>query len=300
MKDKETSWVYLILLLPPIFWAGNSVLARAVADLIPAIALSFWRWTLALAVLLPFTWRLVLRDWPAIRRSWLIVFLLGLFGIGSFNTLLYTAAHTTTVINIALAQAVMPAVIVLMSFVLYRDRIAPRQLFAIVLCMAGAGYVVIHGDLDRLLAMKIAVGDLLMLLAVVLYAAYSVLLRKRPAIHPLSFLTATFAVGVVLLLPLYLWEAQSTPPLTLSQPVVLSLLYVAICPSILAYLCWNRGIQEIGANRAGLYINLIPLFAALMAVGFLGERFQTYHLVGILMIAAGLVLFNIPLKRKKG
>ena len=274
MRDTERSWVYLMLLLPPIFWAGNSVLARAVAELIPAITLSFWRWTLALAFLLPFTWRLVRRDWRTIGSSWKIIALLGLFGIGSFNTLLYTAAHTTTVINIALAQAVMPAVIVLMSFLLY-------------------------GDLDRLLTMKIAIGDVLMLLAVVFYAAYSVLLRQRPAIHPLSFLTATFAVGVVLLLPLYLWEAQNTPPLILSQPVVLSLLFVAICPSILAYLCWNRGILEIGANRAGLYINLIPLFAALMAIGFLGERFQTYHLIGILMIVAGLLLFNLPLKRKK-
>jgi drug/metabolite transporter (DMT)-like permease len=299
MKHKST-WVYFLLILPPLFWAGNSVLARGIVDLIPPVAMSFWRWVLALTILLPFTWRQTLRDWPEIKRGWKNIVLLGLFGIASFNTLLYTAAHSTTAINIALTQSVMPAVIVLISFALFRDRISRKQLFAIVLCTLGAGYIIIHGDWQRLVELKFVVGDLIMLFAVCLYALYSVLLRKRPNIHPLSFLTSTFAVGVILLLPLYLWESQKVPALVLSQPVVLSLLYVAVCPSILAYLCWNRGILEIGANRAGLYINLIPLFAALLAVLFLGERFQNYHLTGIVLIFTGLLLFNLPLKRIGG
>jgi drug/metabolite transporter (DMT)-like permease len=299
VKHKST-WVYFLLILPPLFWAGNSVLARGIVDLIPPVAMSFWRWVLALTILLPFTWRQTLRDWPEIKRGWKNIVLLGLFGIASFNTLLYTAAHSTTAINIALTQSVMPAVIVLISFALFRDCISRKQLFAIVLCTLGAGYIIIHGDWQRLLELKFVVGDLIMLFAVCLYALYTVLLRKRPNIHPLSFLTSTFAVGVILLLPLYLWESQKVPALVLSQPVVLSLLYVAVCPSILAYLCWNRGILEIGANRAGLYINLIPLFAALLAVLFLGEGFQNYHLTGIVLIFTGLLLFNLPLKRIGG
>ena len=299
MKNKSL-WVYLLLILPPLFWAGNSVLARGVAELIPPVAMSFWRWTIAFAILIPFTWRQVLKDWPNIKKGWKNIFLLGLFGIASFNTLLYTAAHSTTAINIALTQAVMPVVIVLISFILFHDRISLFQLFAIVLCMLGAGYIIIRGDWQRLLQLEFVIGDLLMLLAVCLYALYTVLLRKRPDIHPLSFLTMTFAAGVILLLPLYLWEIQKTPPLELTQPVVISLLYVAFCPSILAYLCWNRGIQEIGANRAGLYINLIPLFASLLAVLFLGERFQSYHLLGILLISSGLLLFNLPVRQSRG
>jgi len=291
--------IYLLLILPPLFWAGNSVLARGMAELIPPVAMSFWRWVIALAILLPFTWRQTRKDWPKIKESWKIIFLLGLFGIASFNTLLYTAAHSTTALNIALTQSVMPVIIVVISFVLFRDRISRLQLFAITLCMLGAGYIVIHGDWQRLLQLKFVIGDLIMLLAVSLYALYSVLLRKRPDIHPLSFLTTTFAVGVVLLLPLYLWEVQKTPPLVLSQPVILSLLYVALCPAILAYLCWNKGIHEIGANRAGLYINLIPLFASALAVLFLGERFEGYHLIGIVLIASGLLLFNLPLIGQK-
>ena len=299
MKNKSL-WVYLLLILPPLFWAGNSVLARGVAELIPPVAMSFWRWTIAFAILIPFTWRQVLKDWPNIKKGWKNIFLLGLFGIASFNTLLYTAAHSTTAINIALTQAVMPVVIVLISFILFHDRISLFQLFAIVLCMLGAGYIIIRGDWQRLLQLEFVIGDLLMLLAVCLYALYTVLLRKRPDIHPLSFLTMTFAAGVILLLPLYLWEIQKTPPLELTRPVVISLLYVAFCPSILAYLCWNRGIQEIGANRAGLYINLIPLFASLLAVLFLGERFQSYHLLGILLISSGLLLFNLPVRQSRG
>ncbi|MCK4502291.1 MAG: EamA family transporter, partial [Desulfuromonadales bacterium] len=248
---------------------------------------------LALVILLPFTWKQTLRDLPEIKKNWKIIFLLGLFGIASFNTLLYTAAHTTTALNIALTQAVMPVIIVIISFVLFRDRITMLQLFAIILCMLGAGYVITHGDWHRLLQFEFVIGDLIMLLAVCFYGLYSVLLRKRPNIQPMSFLTSTFAVGVVLLLPLYLWERQTVPPLELTQPVIIGLLYVALCPSILAYLLWNRGIHEIGANRAGLYINLIPLFASLLAVMFLGERFQSYHLVGIAMIASGLLLFNL-------
>lgn len=297
--EKKKFAIYLLLILPPLFWAGNVVLARGVAGLIPPIAMSFWRWALALLILLPFTWQQTRRDWPEIKKHWKIIFLLGLFGIASFNTLLYAAAHSTTAINIALTQAVMPVIIVSFSFLLFRDRITPLQFFAIILCTFGAGYIVIRGDLQRLLQLKIVYGDLFMLLAVSLYGLYSVLLRKRPAIAPMSFLTTTFAVGVVLLLPLYLWEYQSAPPLHLNQPVVFSLLYVAFCPSILAYLFWNRGIHEIGANQAGLYINLVPLFASLLAVVFLGERFYGYHLVGAVLIATGLLIFNmISLRRK--
>ncbi len=287
-------WAYLLLLLPPLFWAGNAVLARGVAELIPPVAMSFWRWTIALMILLPFTWRQCRRDWPQLRRHWKIISLISLLGISSFNTLLYSAAQTTIAINIALTQSVMPALILLISFALLGEKVFRCQLLAVLLCMLGAAYIVIHGDWRRLQQLQFVEGDLLMLLAVVLYALYSVLLSKRPRLHPLSFLTASFAVGVVSLLPLYLWEQTLTPPLRLSGTVLASLLYVGLFPSIFAYLCWNHGVARLGANRAGLFINLIPLFAALMAVLFLGEQFQDYHLAGILLISAGLALFNWP------
>ena len=256
--------------------------------------MSFWRWVIALGLLLPFTWRRVARDWPGIRSGWKNILQVGLLGIACFNTLLYTAARTTTAINITLTQSVMPAVIVLISFLLYRERITRRQLVAVCLCILGAAYIVMHGEWQRVWQLSFVQGDLLMLLAVCLYALYSVLLRNRPAIHPLSFLTATFAVGVVLLFPVYLWERVHVDPLQMSWPVAASLLYVGLLPSIAAYLCWNRGIELVGANRAGLFVNLVPLFASLMAIFFLGERLQGYHLLGMVLIFSGLALFNRP------
>jgi drug/metabolite transporter (DMT)-like permease len=282
----------LLLIFPPLFWAGNSVLARGVIELIPPVSLAFWRWTLALLILLPFTLRHLRRDRAQIQASWKIILLISLLGIAAFNTILYTAAHTTTAINIALTQSVMPAVIVLISFVLYGERINRYQVSAVILCIAGAAYILMQGDWQRLMKLEFVPGDLLMLIAICCYALYSVLLKKRPAIHPLSFLTASFAVGVVLLFPLYVWEFARTAPLDITAKVVASLLYVAIFPSILAYLCWNRGVQEIGANRTGLFINLIPLFTSLLAILILKERFKSVHLMGILLIAGGLLLFN--------
>lgn len=299
MTAKSKNWAYLLLILPPLFWAGNSVLARGIAELIPPVAMSFWRWAIALGILLPFTWKQFRSDWPQVRQNWRIISLIGLLGISSFNTLLYTAAHTTSAINIALTQSVMPAVIVLFSYLLFRERVSKLQLVAVLLCILGAGFIVMRGDWQRLQQLSFVSGDLLMLLAICLYALYSVMLRKRPAIHPLSFLTATFLVGVVTLLPLYLWELTTVAPLQMNWQITLSLLYVGLCPSIIAYLCWNRGIELIGANRAGLFINLIPLFASLMAVLFLNETFQGYHLYGIFFIVAGLALFNWP-RRKAG
>ena len=235
----DSKWAYLLMVLPPLFWAGNATLARFVADQIPPITLSFWRWVIALLVLIPFTWSHVRKDWPEIKKGWKIIILLGLLGIALFNALLYKAAQTTTAINISLTQSVMPVIIVLISFILFGDRITLRQVLAIVLCTIGASYIIIRGDIQRLTELEFVIGDLIMLLAVILYAIYTVLLRKRPNIHPLSFLTATFTVAVVFLLPLYLWEIQSGPPLVLSQSVILSLIYIAFFPSILAYICWN-------------------------------------------------------------
>jgi len=292
--NNDIRWAYLLLILPPLFWAGNSVLARGVADLIPPVALSFWRWVIALSLLIPFTWKQVVRDRHAIIRGWKNILLVSLLGIASFNTLLYTAAQTTTAINIALTQSVMPALIVLISFLLYRERISRLQIVAVILCIIGAGYIITHGDLNRLRQLGFARGDLIMLLAVCLYALYSVLLRNRPPIHPLSFLSTTFAVGVVMLVPLYLWELSRVGPLQLNGQVLASLAYVGLFPSIAAYLCWNRGIELVGANKAGLYINLIPLFASLMAIVFLGERIKQFHLLGLVFICGGLLLFNWP------
>jgi len=283
---------FLMVAVAPMCWAGNIVLAKGVAAFIPPVSLAFWRWTVAFSVLLPLTWPYVKRDWKTALAGWKIMGLLSLFGVTSFNTLLYLAMHTTTAINGALIQTTMPAIIIVISLLLYGERVSWIQAAGVMLCVVGAGVVVLKGRWQSLIDMALVQGDLLMIVAVVLYALYSALLPKRPNIHPMSLLVYTFGLGALGLLPLYLWEIAVVGTFTLSPGVAGSIGYVAIFPSIVAYFCWNRGVAVIGANRTGLFINLIPVFAAILAIVFLGETLKAFHLTGMALILMGFVMFN--------
>jgi len=292
-EQKSPDWrAYLLLPVAPLCWAGNTVLARGAAELIPPVSFAFLRWTAAFVLLLPFTWRLARKDWPQVRANWKIMALVSVLGISLFNTLLYTAAHTTTAINLALIQTAMPAIIILISMGLYRETVRNAQVAGVLLCIGGACLVVLRGRLQTLLQLSVAAGDLIMLSAVFLYALYSALLRKRPSIHPLSFLTYSFGIGIIGLLPIYVWERAFVGAPEFSPQVFFSILYVAVFPSIIAYFCWNRGVELIGANRAGPFINLIPVFASVFAMIWLDESLQNYHLAGLALIAGGIFLFN--------
>jgi len=291
--DKQrTALTFFMVAVAPMCWAGNIVLAKGVTALIPPVALAFWRWTIAFVILLAVGWPFARRDWKAALAGWKILGLLSLFGITSFNTLLYMAMHTTTAINGALIQTTMPAVIIIISLFLYNERISWIQAVGVGLCVLGAAVVVLQGRWQALVDLALVQGDLLMIVAVILYALYSALLTKRPPIHPMSVLVYTFGIGAVGLLPLYVWEISAVGTFSLSLGVVSSIGYVALFPSIVAYFCWNRGVAIIGANRTGLFINLIPVFAAILAIIFLGETLEAFHLMGMTLIVAGFVLFN--------
>ena len=288
----RSSLPYLLTGVASLCWGGNIVLARGVADIIPPVSFAFWRWTIAFIILLPFTWSRARQDWPRVIKSWKIMSVLSILGISFFNTMLYTAMHTTTAINGAMIQTTMPAVIILVTLLLFKETVSKLQILGVAVCILGAFIVILRGRWATLLGMSFAPGDILMMGAVILYALYSALLRQRPAIHPLSFLIYTFGLGILFLLPLYVWELSGSQTITLTRDVVLSILYVALFPSIVAYFCWNRGVEVIGANRAGLFINLIPVFASILAILFLGERLQVFHLIGMLLIFGGMILFN--------
>ena len=283
---------YLLTAVAPLCWGGNIVLARGVADIIPPVSFAFWRWTIAFVILLPFTWRTARQDWSRVVKSWKIMSVLSILGISFFNTLLYTAVHTTTAINGAMIQTAMPAVIILATLLMYKEKVTRLQLLGVAICIFGAFIVILRGRWDTLLGMSFAPGDILMIGAVILYALYSALLRQRPAIHPLSFLIYTFGLGIVFLLPLYVWELAGSATMILTPHVILSILYVALFPSIVAYFCWNRGVEVLGANRTGLLINLIPVFASILAILFLGETLQAFHIIGMALIFGGMILFN--------
>jgi len=286
------AWPYLLTAVAPLCWGGNIVLARGVADIIPPVSFAFWRWVIAFLILLPFTWRTACNDWPVVVKSWKVMCVLSILGISFFNTMLYAAVHTTTAINGAMIQTSMPAVIILATLVLFKERVSGLQILGVAICFVGAFIVILRGRWDTLLEMSFAPGDILIMSAVFLYALYSALLRRRPAIHPLSFLIYTFGIGIIFLLPLYVWEQTGSATMNLTRPVILSILYVAVFPSIVAYFCWNRGVEVLGANRTGLFINLIPVFASVLAILFLGESLQAFHLIGMGLIFGGMILFN--------
>ena len=288
----RAAWPYLLTAVAPLCWGGNIVLGRGMADSIPPVSFAFWRWTIAFVILLPFTWRTARQDWSRVVKSWKIMCVLSILGVSFFNTMLYTAVHTTTAINGAMIQSTMSAVIILATLAIFKEKVAGLQVLGVTICISGAFVVILRGRWDTLMGMSFAPGDILMMGAVILYALYSALLRQRPDIHPLSFLIYTFGIGIIFLLPLYIWELGVGATVTLTPQVILSILYVALFPSIVAYFCWNRGVEILGANRTGLFINLIPVFASILAILFLGETLRVFHLIGMGMIFGGMVLFN--------
>lgn len=283
---------YLLLTLTVLFWSGNVIIARMLHADISAIALSSGRWWLATLLVLPFTWHHLRRDWPVLRAHWPIITLLSLLGISLFNTLLYQSAHSTSSNNIALIQSTMPAMIILLAAMLYGERPGARAMTGVALSIAGAVLVIARGNWQVLSELAISAGDLWMLLANAVYALYSVLLRKSPQMHPMSFVGASFIIGSLLLLPLFLWDLSINPLPALNDKLAIGLVYIAIFPSILAYLFWNRGVVTVGASTAGFFICLIPVFTALLAALFLDEGLAWYHLAGMLLIVAGFVLFQ--------
>jgi len=282
--------VWLLMMLPGLFWAGNAVLGRAVAGEVPPVALAFWRWTIGAAIALPFAWGHLRRDAGSMLRAWPVVLALSALGIGIFNTFLYIAAQTTTALNIVMLQSSMPVLIVGATFLLFRETVTGRQALGIAVSLAGALTLVAHGDAMALTRLEFNRGDLWMLAAIVCYAVYTALLRRRPAVHGLSFLVATFAAGALMLLPFYVAETLSGRPLPLTATSALAIGYVAVFPSILAYLSFNRAVAVIGPNTAGLAVHLVPVFGTVLAVLLLGERPRPYHGLGIALIAVGIWL----------
>lgn len=281
----------LLLALASLFWAGNLVIGRAMHTSASPFFLSFWRWSLALALLLPFAWPHLRRDWPVLRRSLPVLMLLALLGIMSFSTLVYLGLRSTPAVNGLLLQSVIPLAILTCSFLLFGERARPRQWLGVLVSIGGVIAIASHGALDDLLHLRLHPGDLWVLAAVLSYALYSACLRLRPRLHPLSFLAASIALSLAALGPAYAIERASLAPSAAFDAALLPvILYLAVFPSLLSYLFFNRGVELIGANRAGLFIHLIPAFGTVMAVVLLGERLHGFHLAGLALIGLGLSL----------
>jgi len=282
---------YLLLVLATLFWSGNFVLGRAVSARIPPIGMAFWRWALALAVLLPFSLPHLRGQGAAILRSWKTLLPLGILGIGSFNTLVYIGLHETTATNAILLNSACPAFILAISFLLRSQMATPRQCVGIAVSLLGVVTIVARGSFSALLSLSFNRGDLWVLTAVLCWAFYTILLKARPeGIHPLALLAVLMGIGVACLAPLYAWEISRGSRVVPDAATIGSLLYLALLPSLAAYVFWNQAVAEIGANRAGAFLHLMPAFGSLLAVLLLGEAFRYFHGAGIALILLGVTL----------
>lgn len=295
---------YLILVLPPLFWAGNAVAGRMAmtGDMSP-FALAFWRWVVALALLLPFTLTATLANWPMIRARLGKLFVIGALSVGGYNTFLYMALQTTEAINATLVGAIMPLLIMVLSLLMLRESLGRWRLVGLVASFVGVGLVIARGDLAVLLGLELRQGDLLMLAAVLSWSLFSVLLRLWPMDLPAPvFLTAQIGTGLIVVGAFYgvdLATGGGAMPLTAEALAIV--VYTAVFPALGAYFAWNLGVAAVGANVAGFYTNLVPLFTALLAAGLLGEAVRWYHGVGLLLIFLGIALATArgPTAREK-
>jgi drug/metabolite transporter (DMT)-like permease len=279
---------YLLMCMPSLFWAGNAVVGRHAVGSITPITLAGVRWTLAFLIVLPFAWPHLRKDWPAIRSRFGLMLLLALTGIGAFNTLQYWSLEYTTALNVLLLQSVLPLFVAIWSLLLLGTRLTAGQGLGIAVSMVGVAVILLHGNIAEITSIQLNIGDVLFVIALLIFGLYSVLTLKKPLMHPMSFLAVTFGAGALMLLPLMAWDVTVRPLMQITTSNLLTLAYVAIFPSILAYLCFNRGVQLIGANRAAPFFHLIPVFGSAMAILFLGERPQLYHGIGYALVLTGI------------
>lgn len=291
---------YLLLVLTNLFWAGNFVVGRAVHGAIPPASLAFCRWAIALAILTPFAARSVRREWPEVRRHWPILALLGSLSVCVFSTLLFIGLSLTTATNALLLNSTAPVLIVLVGWMALGEPVTIRQAVGIAVSLLGVLTIVFKGAWAGVTSLQFGAGDLWVMAAVTVWAIYTVLLRRRPSsISPMVFLAVTIAAGTTAALPLFLLEMAAGRTMTLTAASMSGLLYVGIFPSLLSHAFWNRAVKEVGANRAGLFIHLTPVFGSLLAVLFLGESLHGYHAAGMALILVGIVTTTRPSDGRK-
>ena len=278
---------YPLLALAMLFWAGNWVLGRALRDAIEPFTLNFLRWALATLILAPFALPALGAQWPVVRRHFGILLLLALTGVSLFHAMVYLGLRTTTTVNAILINSSLPLFILDCSWILERERATPRQVGGMLLSLAGILVILSRGEPARLLGLEVHAGDAWILAAMPIWGVYSVLLKRRPPqLGGVAFLFAISALGTLLLVP----AALLAPPRWPGAEAALGVLYIAVFASVLAFICWNRGVAIVGANAAGFTLHLLPLFGTVLAIVFLEETFQAFHALGFATILAGVVV----------
>lgn len=281
---------YLLLTLTTMMWGGNSVAGKLASFDWQPFTITSVRWLLTALVLLPFAWQHLKDDWPVLKSNWVILAALGAFGMALFNLCMYLALNYTTAINVSIEQASMPVMIMLANFFLFSQRTSTLQIVGLVCSIIGVLVTTTGGMPWLFFTEGLNFGDAIMMLACVFYAAYTIGLRWRPKVHWLTFIWMIAVSAFCMTVPFTLWEWQQTP---FSIPPIKGwavMIYIILFPTILAQIFYARGVELIGGNRAGQFINLVPIFGSILAILILGEKFHWFHAVGLAMVVGGITL----------
>ena len=287
---RQRALPYLLLLIAAASFGGNWVAARMVNFEVAPFALSFWRWAIASALLFPFAVAQLRADAALIRRHYPKLLVFGAVGAGGFTLLGYWGVSYTTAVNATLLNSSLPLFVVPLSWLVLGLTVSGRQLVGLVLSLAGVVAIVSGGSLQTFARLALNPGDFLILGGAFLWAVYTVMLKWRPPLRALSFLFTTVVTAATVSLPFYLWEMWTGRIMTVTPTAVVTIGYLAIFPSIVAYICWNQAVATVGPNVAGFFNPVIPVFGILFAVMFLGEPLRAYHLVGFALVLGGVVL----------
>lgn len=283
---------YILLLVATLLWGGNFVIGRAVSDDIAPFTLAFLRWCVAFIVLFPIAYKNLKREWRQLVKHWPIILVLALTGVAGFNTLVYIGLHYTTSINASLMNSSTPIIIYLLSFIFLKERLSKFQILGTAISLAGVIFIISGGSLASLQQFSFNKGDLIVLVAVVCWSVYSILIKQYAGRLPgQSTFLVTIVIGAIMLLPFYINETMQTGyAVNWNASTISAILFVGILASIVAFLSWNLGVVQLGANKASIYLNFIPFFASIFAVLFLDESIQLFQIIGGLAVIIGVII----------
>ena len=288
----QSAWAnpILLLVLTTLIWAGHSIVGRLAVGQIGPMTLTCLRWAVALVPILISARPALRRDWPVLRAHWRYVAAMGTVGYTAFVALFYLAAHRTSALNLSIIQGAIPALVLIGGRMFLGAKFTALQALGALTTMAGVAAIASQGDVRRIAALAFNEGDVMMLVAAALYAGYTIGLRERPRVSGLSLLAGMALAAFVTSVPLMIWEVAAGGFIWPTAAGLAALVYVALGPAFVAQIFFMRGVELIGPGRTGVFVNLVPVFGAIMAVVILGEPFAAYHVVALMLVVGGIAI----------
>jgi drug/metabolite transporter (DMT)-like permease len=283
---------YLMLILCAFFWSGNFIVGKfATLYEVPPLTLNFLRWLIVWIILIPFTFRDIVKHIKVIKKNFYSILLMSVTSISVFNSVVYYSLNFTQVLNGALMISTIPVLIVFISFLFKTEKINSSQILGLVLSIIGVATIVTRLDFGKLLNLDINKGDLWLLVAMLSWAVYStMLITHKTGLKYLSFMTVIVSIGLIFLFPQFLFELKSHQVIKFNIPVILITSYVVFFAGIGSYILWNKAVVIVGPNKAGIFLHLMPVFSSFMAIFLLNEKLMNFHIIGAIIIIIGIYL----------